>query len=65
VSVSVEKSWHTDREWFVRVSGSYRGEVMYYPASMRWQARPRRFGGHAQCQWFSDMADAVSFVAGA
>jgi hypothetical protein len=31
---------------------------------MRWHARPRRFGGHAQGQWFDDMDDAVSFVAG-
>ena len=62
--VSVEKSWHTACEWFVRVGGSYRGEVMYYPASMRWLARPRRFGGHAPCKWFDDMDDAVSFVTG-
>lgn len=62
---TVEKSWHTEGEWFVRLFGGYRGEVMYAPESMRWHARPWRVLGRMTGQWFDDMQDAINHVAAA
>lgn len=61
--ITTEKGWHTEREWFVRRGGSYLGEVMYYPASMRWHARPWRSSGRRTGMFFDTMADAIDFVA--
>ncbi len=63
-TASVEASWHTPLEWFVQCGG-YRGEIMYYPKSMRWHARPRRGGFSRLCAWFNDMEDAIAYVAAA
>jgi hypothetical protein len=59
---TVTKSWHTELEWFV-YAPSYQGEVMYFPGSMMFHARPRRAFRTAS-QWFETMPEAVAYVAG-
>lgn len=60
--ISIEQSWHTDREWFVRHGATYCGEVMYYPVSMRWHARPWRVTGRMVGRFFADLNDAIQFT---
>jgi hypothetical protein len=60
--ISIEKSWHTEREWFVRRGASYCGEVMYYPISMRWHARPWCISGRQTGQFFDTLDGAIRFI---
>jgi hypothetical protein len=63
MTITVDKSWHTQREWFVRMFGSYRGEVVYYPATMLWHACPWRAFGRLTGRWFEEMQDAIDYTA--
>jgi len=60
--ITLEASWHTDREWFVRRNGSYCGEVVYNPNSIRWHARPWRVSGRQTGMFFDTMDEAVQFT---